>query len=337
LLLITLVGCARQQNGGLRYGEVLNGAHEPEDVASQLRVPSAECVAQAIPYLSHPRDMMPAPLPAALRARSDAMLRGLHPIAKQVLRHTGGVWFARDIPGAAARFIPCDADDGRRGWVLIDATDLPGQVRDSDLPQLYWQLLGGTTSVARGDDATASQQEGLRYVLLHELGHALSLLAGEFTLSAEKRFEIDSWDGFLAFSWRARGAHAVLGRELHDSGGVVPSGLGFADWRHLRLVLDGQSTWLAPSYRRSDVGGFCSLVKKLPRAGFVTPAAALAPTEDYAELFAHAILAAEGKIRADEVMAVSLEGCPTEPLATPYFSSGVSAKRLYIEEKLGLR
>ena len=80
-----------------------------------------------------------------------------------------------------------------------------------------------------------------------------------------------------------------------------------------------------------------SLVRKLPRAGFVTPAAALAPTEYYAELFPHAILADEGTIRADEVMAVSLEGCPTEPLATPYFSSGVSAKRLYIEEMLGLR
>ena len=140
-----------------------------------------------------------------------------------------------------------------------------------------------------------------------------------------------------AFSWRARGARDVLGSELHDSGGVVPSGLGFADWRRVRLALDGQSTWLAPGYRRSDVGGFCSLVRKLPRAGFVTPAAALAPTEDYAELFAHAILADEGTIRADEVMAVSLEGCPTEPLATPYFSSGVSAKRLYIEEMLGLR
>jgi hypothetical protein len=79
------------------------------------------------------------------------------------------------------------------------------------------------------------------------------------------------------------------------------------------------------------------MVRALPRAGFVTPTAAAAPTEDYAEMFAHAILADEGRIRPDEGIVLRPQGCfGTEEYASPYFANGVSEKRAYLERMLGL-
>lgn len=371
LALLTLTwafaGCA--SSSALRYGEVLHGPESPRDVAALIRPPSAACREQASHFVRNPSDIFADPLPPALRKSTADMLRGLHPVAKQVLRRTGGVWFVRDMPEAAARFIPCDAG-GKEGFILVDVhSGLPAATRDIDLPHLYWQRLGGvlpplaeptpvdgrplggsasrnlveTGSASRplvdssSPASSPTLDRGVRYVLLHEIGHALSLLAGEFQLGTEGQFEVGSWEGFLQFSWRAR-----YGRgdddDLHANGGLVPTGLALVDWRRIRRALDGRATWLAPGYRRPTptTSPMCSLVEKLPHAGFVTPAAAVAPTEDYAELFAHAILADEHKLVAGATFEVTVAGCPTRLVRAPYFAPGVAAKRAYIEEQLEL-
>jgi hypothetical protein len=271
------------------------------------------------------------------------VLRGLHPTAKQVLRRTGGVWLARDMPGAAARFVPCDAGNGGKGLILVDVSSnsLEPAHHDADVPVWFWQLLGGAAAADRSAlsvESTRREHLAVRYVLLHELGHALSLLAGEFAIDPSGHIEPTAWSGFFDFSWRMRVAGDRSVAPAYQN--VVPSGLGFGDWSRLRQTLDVASIWVAPGYRppsRIDAPASCSMADKLPLAGFVTPTAAVAPTEDYAELFAHAVLADEGKIHPDDSFQVTLPGCQPQIVPAPYFSPGVSDKRAYIEEQLSMR
>lgn len=329
------LGCAARHPEGLRYAQVLQGPEEPSDVTRMIREPSLDCLRQAEQHVEKPSDIYSAPLPPALRHGYADVVRNLHPSAKQVLRRTDGVWFARDIPGAAARFVPCRGRGKAVGIILVDTSQQPlaDTSPDADMPMRFWQLLGGDVTVERSAASTEAiepNHNAARYVLLHELGHALSLLAGEFTLGPEAQFALGSGETFLGFSWQQR--------DLREPG-FVPSGLAFPEWLFIRQTLDSDATWLAPGYQRPrklDTANACALVDKLPLAGFVTPTAASAPTEDYAELFAHAILAEEGKIHPKDKYSVTLQGCPTQFMRAPYFSEGVSAKREYIERQLGL-
>jgi hypothetical protein len=81
----------------------------------------------------------------------------------------------------------------------------------------------------------------------------------------------------------------------------------------------------------------CDAIEKLPRAGFVTPTAARYPTEDFAEMFAHAILADEGKLHEDDMIPIDLPGCDVKSFASPYFSPWTAPKRAYVEDAMGLR
>ncbi len=340
LLVSLLLGCASRDRGA-RYAEVLHAPAQPRDVALRIQRPSDECL-QRVQQVLPPGSLYDA-LPAGMHAGYSAVLRSLHPVAKQVLRRTGGVWFARQIDNAGARFVPCDAGE-RRGWIVIDTTSTPAgdDTADMEVPYRYWQLLGGMSEVEHAATALASSRRdhrAARYVVSHELGHALSLMTGEFTLDDRGQFSLDSWDGFAAFSWRGQ-REGALGAALHEAGGVVPSRLALSDWRQVRRALDSDATWLAPGYRtrsRLDDLLSCDMVEALPRAGFVTPAAATSPIEDYAELFAHALLADEGKIHPDDALHVQLPGCEGSSLSAPYAAPGVRAKRAYIERHLGLR
>lgn len=336
------IGCAAQQSREPSYAAILQGPEEPRDVATLIREPRGQCLEEARHFVRQPSDLYEAPLPADLTGGYARIVRSLHPIGKQVLRRTSGVWFARDVPGAAARFIPC-SDPGRgEGLILVDvdAYPLTDPTRDVDVPNLYWRLLGPDDGTEVGT-ATRAPEVGeghaARYVLLHELGHALSLFAGEFVLGRERQFEPRALGGFLSFSWRERDVAPLADRE---HGGFVPTGLAFSDWRHVRDALEAEPTWLAPGYRRplttAPTWDACAMVQKLPKAGFVTPAAALAPTEDYAEVFAHAILADEKKLSSWDRLVVDYPGCFKQSLPTPFFSPGVSAKRTYMQRVLGL-
>jgi hypothetical protein len=337
-----LAGCATQHSRAPAYASILHGPEEPRDVAEMIRRPRGHCLEQAHYFVREPSDLLDDPLPDDVADGYRDVVRNLHPIAKQVLRRTAGVWFAHDVPGAAARFIPC-TDPGRgRGLILVDVTAYPlgDPTRDVDVPNLYWRLLGpGDGSHVDSTSRRLSTDEGraVRYVLLHELGHALSLLAGEFDLTRERQFEPRAFDGFLSFSWRA---HEVTPSATPDRVSFVPMGLAFHDWRQIRDALNAEPTWLAPGYRRpihsNPAPDACAMVQKLPAAGFVTPAAALSPTEDYAELFAHAILADEKKLSSWDRVVVDYPGCFKQSIPTPYFSPGVGAKRSYIEQALEL-
>jgi len=426
-----VAGCARPGGSQLHYAEVLDAPAVPADVAVKLQHPSDDCLRQARHFVRRDSDILREPINPALRDGYANVLRGLHPTAKQVLRSTHGVWLARDIPGAAARFIPCEGETGKSsGLVLldVDAYPLEQDVRDEEVPGLYWRLLGIQSATAQaagpqsaesqaadsqaagpqsataqsaesqpataqsaesqaagpqaagpqaagphattaerpaaasmtsevegaagerarlrdvsrvpsapwnGVDAPASDKNpGVRYVLLHELGHALSLLSGEFVLDTSRSFRPGTSAGFMSFSWRE---HTSLGT---TSGGYVPMSLGFDDWRVVRRALDAEPTALAPGYRRTRLRdpttwSRCGMAAKLPAAGFVTPAAAVSPTEDYAELFAHAILASEGKVRPSDHLEMDGSGCNF--VGSPYFSRGVSAKRHYIERAIRLQ
>lgn len=371
-----LAGCSKQSGSHLRYAQVLDAPPVPADVSSKLERPDAHCLEQAKHFVRRDSDILREPIDSELREGYEGVLRGLHPTAKQVLRSTHGVWLARDIPGAAARFIPCEGAEGQMsGLVLldVDAYPLDENVRDDEVPRLYWRLLGieseeepddeldghdesepvrtaggerdaaptAHTSTPSSGPARAAEsaagpgaEAAVRYVLLHELGHALSLLAGEFVLDSSRSFRPGASPGFLSFSWRE---HPSLDA---TSGAYVPMGLAFNDWRVVRRALHAEPTVLAPGYRRSPLADRlsahrCGMASKLPAAGFVTPAAAVSPTEDFAELFAHAILAAEGKVQRSDHLEVDGPGCTF--LGSPYFSRGVSAKRHYIEGALRLQ
>jgi Prokaryotic lipoprotein-attachment site len=340
--LVALAGCGRS-GPPARYAQVLYGPEDPSDVAVKIEPPSADCMREAVHAVERPSDILESPLPPDVQRGYAKLVRGLPDLAKQVLRRTGGIWFARHMPGASARFIPCN---GRKGTGLIlvdlDANPLEDSSRDVDIPIEYWRLLGGDSEAVRARQSLAAlrpDHPAARYVVLHEIGHALSLLSGEFLLTAERQFELVSWTGYAAYSWRGRRVGA-LGRDLHHDGGVVPTGLRLGDWRDIRRSLGSSSTWLAPGYRRSNRLGamrHCHVADRLPRAGFVTPTAATAPTEDYAELFAHAVLAAEGKIHPEDVVRVQVPGCEPELQPAPYFATGLADKRAYMEHHLGIR
>jgi hypothetical protein len=337
-----------------RYAEAL--APADGDPGARVRAPSPRCAERAHAAFAGSATLHEAPLPVELRARTVALVQGLHPIAHKVALRLDSIWYAHDIPGAEARFVPCVGDDGDAGLVVLDAhSSLPATAKDVDVPRLYWDRLGVTPAGEEPSDEPAPpERHGLRYVLLHELGHALSLLAGEFHVDSSGQFDVGRWDGFVGFSWRGTLPRA-RGRPLHEAGGLVPTKLALGDWRRLRTVLESEPSWLAPghdsltptptgwlaagygaagNHRQAQL---CEMVRTLPRAGFVTPTAATAPTEDYAETFAHAILAAEGHLLPEQLVVLTPSGCPSSAWRhPPYFAPGVSAKRAYLERMLGL-
>ena len=116
---------------------------------------------------------------------------GCIPLPSRWYGASTSIWYARDIPGAEARFVPCDGVDDGVGLVVLDAhSSLPATARDVDVPRLYWDRLGGTTAAVESkEEPVPPDCHGLRYVLLHELGHALSLLADEFHIGTDGQFD----------------------------------------------------------------------------------------------------------------------------------------------------
>ncbi|HHH27733.1 MAG TPA: hypothetical protein ENK57_05225, partial [Polyangiaceae bacterium] len=246
-----LIGCGGRRLPA-RYAHVLQGPEEPRDIAQKIRPPSEDCRREAVHAVRSEDDILSVPLPVEVHAGYAELLRGLHPLAKQVLRRTSGVWFAAEMPGASARFVPCDGQDGTQGLILVDvdANPLEDPALDVDVPTQYWRLLGGDSEAVRAEGAAHAlvpEHKAARYVLLHEIGHALSLLSGEFVLNEQRQFELPHWKSYASFSWRPRRLGA-LGEELHEHGGVVPVALGLGDWRDIRRSLGSSSTFLAPGY-----------------------------------------------------------------------------------------
>jgi hypothetical protein len=334
------------------------------EARERLVRPRGECLERALAHVHSPSELMSDPLPIAMRERMELLLDSLHPRAKQVLARTHGIWLAQNIPDAAAVFLPCEVDprSGRGGFVLIDAGQFPldSEVRDVDVPVLYWRGLAGElastgplarapTYSARGldPDAPTFADHAVRYLILHELGHAYSLLAGEFGLDGRGRMQVDDMKGFVGLSWRMMTTER---KYLPLSGGsatvqaVVPKhALDTFQWGALLATLDADAALLAPGWAVSPKSSraarsrvVCSVVNRIPQAGFVTPTAARYPTEDFAEMFAHAILADEGKIVPDDLIPIELPGCKTAQLPSPYFAPALAEKRLYVERALGL-
>jgi hypothetical protein len=314
-------------------------------------------------YLGGGGSLLPAPLPARLRRDAEALLRDLHPVARRVLGRIDGVWYASGIEGAAAVFLTCavDLDGARGGFVLLDVRQFPFDqpVLDAEVPAIYWRALAGHASPAlderdpllrpAGEILIPPRDHAARYLVLHELGHALSLHAGEFGLDAEQRMQVRGPGGFTGLSWEivtmdARALPAA--GETSTISAILPrSGLDLMTWGTILDVIGADPDTLVPGYalarpRRSDAARarhVCAGALGLTAAGFVTPTAARYPTEDFAEMFVHAILADEGKIRAEDSIAVDLPGCGLRELPSPYFSKPVAPKRAYLERALGLR
>lgn len=358
-LCVALSGCASTprpppQRG---FGALLSTAPKI-DPKSKIAPPTGDCLTQAYRFVESPDDLVKPPLAPNLRARLEAIVDGLHPLALQVMRRTTGLWYAENIPGASAIFLPCDVDQTAHtgGFVLIDLGEFPldEPLRDADVPKLYWKSLAGRTATRRaysiseldGDRVTRTDH-AIRYLLLHELGHALSLHANEFELDTDARIRVANLDGFTGYSWqlvttsrrllpRARGGPTVQA--------VVPRrALGTLEWGSMLEAVDADAELLAPGYallapQSADAleREVCSVVSKLPRAGFVTPTAARYPTEDFAEMFAHAILAAEGKLKTTDRIRIRLRGCGPQTVVAPYFAPELAAKRAFMERELGL-
>lgn len=354
-LLVVLAGCARA--GPPRYAEILGGA--PASIETKLRPPVGACRSRAGEYLGSDGALLAAPLAPALREPTERLLRELHPVARRVLERVHGVWYAEGIEGAAAVFLTCDVDQGaaRGGFVLLDAGQFPFDrpLRDAEVPAMYWRALSaehaaqeadplrrppGSATVAVGDHAT-------RYLVLHELGHALSLLAGEFTLDEEQRMQIRDARGFTGYSWSlvTTDAGALPGTSGDTVRAVVPSrGLLPMTWGTLLDAIGADPDPLVPGYallrpQRTQAAldrDVCAGALGLVGAGFVTPTAARYPTEDFAEMFAHAILADEGKLLPEDRIVLAPPGCGVREIASPYFAAAVAAKRAYVEGALGL-
>lgn len=362
VLLLALVGCAGTAGSDptatrLRYPEVLSPQGAPTVAESKLRPPRGDCRRRALQRLGHGGRLLAAPLSPRRQAVLDRIVDGLHPKAKRVLARVRGVWLADDIPGAAAVYFACNMNPSATagGFVLLDAGEYPVELplRDVDVPALYWRALAGVPTEAAISSDTGGDQHGvppeehaLRYLLLHELGHALSLYAGEFDLSDNRRFRVGRTDGFVRFSWRLApppSSAGSFGDRVLAKKGVAPRvSLSLREWASVLSALDADPALPSPLALWVRSGGrqraleVCRAAGKLTRAGFVTPAAALYPTEDYAETFAHAILADERKIAADDRLLLDLPHCGLRQVRSPYFSPWVAAKRDYIERALGL-
>lgn len=358
-------GCAQvPQKQPARFGELAD-VPRVGDAHAKLVRPRGECLERALQHVTSPSELLPEPLPEPMRSRVRMLLDGLHPVAKQVLARTHGVWVAQNVPDAAAVFLPCDVDAGAAtgGFVLIDIGQFPldTDLRDRDVPPLYWRGLAGgvdatgplsrapTYSIRALDaDVPTPADHAMRYLLLHELGHAYSLLAGEFGLDGRGRMQVTRMDGFVGLSWRmmtTERKYLPLAGRTPTVRAVVPRrALDTYQWGTVLAALDADAALLVPGYaltrKRSAVSRarvVCSVVDKLPQAGFVTPTAARYPTEDFAEMFAHAILADEGKLDPDDRVPINLPGCKVQELAAPYFAPAVLAKRQYVERVLGLQ
>jgi len=366
LAFAALTGCAR--SAPLRYVEVLEPARGPADLGGKLAPPSGECRTRAERYLGGTGALMQGPLPSELRRDTEALLRDLHPLARRVLARTHGLWYAEGIEGAAAVFLTCGVDRGAAtgGFVLLDAHQFPFDqpLRDAEVPALYWRALAGTPPpLGEGDPLlrpsgslrVAPREHAARYLVLHEVGHALSLLAGEFVLDQEQRMQVGGTGGFTGQSWElvtadirglpGAGAASAGHRPTQVSAILPRQGLDPMVWGSVLDAIGADPDTLVPGYallrphrspaaRARDV---CAGALGLPRAGFVTPTAARYPTEDFAEMFAHAILADEGKLRPADSIVVDLPGCGVREIPSPYFSAPVAPKRAYVERALGLR
>lgn len=355
---IVALGCAATpaRPRPTRFGALLSTAPKSA-LRERVRPPTGECLEHALRYVKSEREIVRAPLAPNVRERIGAIVDGLHPVAAQVMRRTEGLWFAENIPGASAMFLPCGVDPKKRtgGFLLVDLGQFPldEPMRDAEVPALYWRSLGGKAAAARsysisdldGDKVTRTDH-AVRYLVLHELGHALSLHAGEFELDKRARIRVGSLAGFAGFSWRKmttwrRYLPLVPGGPTVQA--IVPRHtLGTIDWGSVLEAQGADAELLAPGYALLSPQGeearardLCELVPRIPKAGFVTPTAARYPTEDFAEMFAHAIMAAEGKIRPTDRIELQLPECPPIVLESPYFRPELAPKRAYIEAELG--
>lgn len=354
-----VAGCARPGARPPRYAAVLGADGDaPADLRGKLHPPSGACLAAAKEYMNGETSLVEAPLPAAQREGVEELLDGLPSIAQRVLARMEGIWLMHRMEGVAGVTLTCamDLEAARGGFVLIDLDQLPldRPVRDTDVPALYWQLVGDAPPGSGGETprSVSPRDHAARYYVLHEIGHALSLFTGEFALDGAHRIEVRDLGGFAGLSWDLvtleRHAQPPSGRRSASRVILPRREIGPMAWGNLLDALGADADTLVPGYAlarsllpaAARARGVCEAALRLPRAGFVTPTAARYPTEDYAEMFAHAMLAAEGKIRPTDRIRVELSGCGGAPrvveIAAPYFSAPVAPKRAYIETALGL-
>jgi hypothetical protein len=359
ILALISVGCATRSQQPPTYAKLLapNATEQPAD--AMLRPPSVQCRQQIRQHVSGSTRILPSPLDTDLRSRLSLILRHLHPAARRVLARTHGIWPVENLKGASAIFVPCDmnAEQGRGGFILVDlgAFPLDRELRDAAVPALYWRTLAGATerpfqpreSSTLDVHSATPTDHAIRYLILHELGHALSLYAGEFDLDARGKIRITRMDGFTGFSWEfVTTEGSMLPQSPNDQlvRSVIPRvALDTVQWGSVLSVIDGEAAMIAPGYQlegRQDPMTrtlyVCAAAANLPVAGFVTPTAARYPTEDFAEMFAHAILSDEGKIHPTGRVPIELPLCEIKSLPSPYFSEFVQPKRRYIERALGI-
>jgi hypothetical protein len=361
--LLAVASCSLPVAHPAGYDDLLGGPiPDTALLHSKLAAPSGRCRAMAREHVAE-EALSAASLDAETRARLHALLDGLHPVAKRVLARTSGVWFVPQIPGAAGLFVPCDVDvaAGTGGFLLVDLGDHPldEHLREQDVPSLYWSTMAGAPGpIASIDGAlpagapavvpqrTSRGHGAIRYVLLHEIGHALSVHAREFDVSRDGRFDLGRVGPFASHSWRAMTTDRRF-LDPQDAGdeavSIVPIALDLHSWGTLLDVIEGAAPRLVPGFalrpaedldERSRI--ICRLVDDLPRAGFVTPTATRFPTEDYAVMFTHAILADEGTIHPGSRLQVLLPDCQRSSIANPYFAPGVAHKRNYMTRMLGV-
>lgn len=359
LIALLTMGCTRANAQPPTYARLL--APEPDDtpVTHRLKPPPPACRDRIRAHTGQATRVLSAPLDPDLSDRLQLVLRYLHPTAKRVLSRTHGIWPVENLQGASAVFVPCDVDvtRGTGGFILVDvgAFPLDREVRDASVPALYWRTLAGATERRAGPyelselrrSAPTPTDHAIRYLMLHELGHALSLFAGEFDLDVEGKIRVTRMDRFAGYSWKFVTTDGSMlsrdPRELVQS--VIPRvALDTVQWGSVLSVIDGEAAMIAPGYeleRRQDPMTrtlyVCAAAANLPAAGFVTPTAARYPTEDFAEMFAHAILADEGKLHPTSTVPLELPLCDIRSLPSPYFSESVLQKRRYMERALAIR
>ena len=359
MLSLWSLGCATRSTQPPNYARLLQPSSTNAPAADRLRPPSNQCRERIRRHTSESTEILEAPLGRDLRSRLTLVLNHLHPTAKRVLRRVHGIWPVENLRGASAIFVPCQVDvqAGRGGFILVDlgAFPLDRELRDREVPALYWRTLAGATGRRTGGDESREIDEStptptdhaIRYLILHELGHALSMYAGEFDLDERGKTRITHMDGFAGYSWSFVTTEGRLMRRQPADGlvrSVIPKvALDTVQWGSVLSVIDGEAALLAPGYQleqRQDPMTrtlyVCAAAANLPVAGFVTPTAARYPTEDYAEMFAHAILADEGKIHPTGVVPLELPLCEIQSLSSPYFSESVRAKRRYMERALAI-
>lgn len=250
--------------------------------------PVAERVAAAPPevleYLfldvgdaATPQSQRPRPVQdSGLRSTAGQVLEDIaaslpQHLAELLRKRLMGVFLAENI-GSSGYTEVLNAPDGKRAFVVLDAAYLQGRranawasLRESSF---FRPAAGVTVSMTIADRDADTEQAGMRYILLHELGHCVGAILGVHPdWNEAPPTDAAAQYPFVGLSWKV-----AAGKYALKQGSAFP-------WRGRLRIYSFEDAPLSASTALKVYAG-------LQQTNLPTLYAAVSPFEDFAESFA---------------------------------------------------